>query len=668
MGYGDYIFWTAIIRDINKKLFNFENIWEKIKYLESIKCKDDEDIGVLDIKFTCSNTPFKFFLYCSNLKNSTKTMKFTKHLDCNHIFYNNPNVTSDMNYKNIVYFKIMSNYYWKKDFLEMNAKGTHHYVWDDQHWVKILADKFKLDEYQLHGDFHFSKNEIEKVKEYLPSRDFIIINYQCKIASRSYPKEKMQQVVNFLKDRILCVQIIPDSFKGTNFETLENIETIKGIFSFRETICFSSYAKFAILNHGGLSNGVACFGIKTVCLYSNLFNPISTVTNSEIPYLYCDHGNFCYDYNCEKCLEMKKETKSKDLLKVIKKEFKISKKINKAFNIIEIFSEKEDLTKEIFDESLIWLLELINFLDVNKRLNTKTKFIFNIDTLNNDNLIPRFISPIKLHKLSETDKKKINKISLSKFKKTYNTNFDFSENSYNIASKIFHKYFKFDKIILDEVNKLNISENTLGIHYKSSELFNPIKRYEMILIIKDFIKNNCVENIFCVTDKQSFIDEIKSLYPNYIIDYINVEEYNYEMKQQLTIASIVGMLVLSKCKTVIKTSSSLGCFSKIINPSLDLYTVSSLKKRSFPTGIVKPYKSESNLINLILDRTIDDNVLLYERTRFSFHKNIFIYYFYYLKYNYFDNLIEFLNFKTLMFFLLVLAPFMIIPFLTILPF
>ena len=55
-------------------------------------------------------------------------MKFTKHLDCNHIFYNNPNVTSDMNYKNIVYFKIMSNYYWKKDFLEMNAKGTHHYV------------------------------------------------------------------------------------------------------------------------------------------------------------------------------------------------------------------------------------------------------------------------------------------------------------------------------------------------------------------------------------------------------------------------------------------------------------------------------------------------------------------------------------------------------------
>ena len=348
MGYGDYIFWTATIRDIIKKLKKINDINEKLKFLESLKCKDEDDIGVLNIKFTCDETPFKFFLFCSNLKNSSITKKFTNHIDCEHIFKNNPNVTSDMNYKNIIYFKIMSNFYWKKDSLELNVKRARHYVWDDHHWVKILADKFKLKDYELQGEIFFTKEEFEKVKNYLPKEEFIFVNYQCKVESRSYPKEKMQEVVNYLtlKKKIKCVQIIPDSFRGVKFHELDNVDIIKNKFDFREALCFASHSKFAILNHGGLSNGLACFRKKTICLYSNLFNPISTKTDSEIPYLYSNHGEFCYDYKCKKCIELIKNSNPLDLINVIEN---ILVKDN-----IKEFSDYHDKTNNIVNSYIIW--------------------------------------------------------------------------------------------------------------------------------------------------------------------------------------------------------------------------------------------------------------------------------------------------------------------------
>lgn len=68
------------------------------------------------------------------------------------------------------------------------------------------------------------------------------------------------------------------------------------------------------------------------------------------------------------------------------------------------------------------------------------------------------------------------------------------------------------------------------------------------------------------------------------------------------------MLALSKCKVVIKSSSSLSTFSKIINPSLKLYTVSAMKKNWFPHSYVEEYKTNNNNnIKKILERTMKDH-------------------------------------------------------------
>lgn len=64
------------------------------------------------------------------------------------------------------------------------------------------------------------------------------------------------------------------------------------------------------------------------------------------------------------------------------------------------------------------------------------------------------------------------------------------------------------------------------------------------------------------------------------------------------------MVGLSKCGTVIKNSSALSAFSKIINPSLNIFTVSAMKQKWFPTGVIKVYKTKSNKIKKILARTM----------------------------------------------------------------
>jgi hypothetical protein len=47
------------------------------------------------------------------------------------------------------------------------------------------------------------------------------------------------------------------------------------------------------------------------------------------------------------------------------------------------------------------------------------------------------------------------------------------------------------------------------------------------------------------------------------------------------------MLCLSKCKTVLKNSSALSSFAKVINPSLNIYRINSYKFNPDPNNI--PY-------------------------------------------------------------------------------
>lgn len=307
----------------------------------------------------------------------------------------------------------------------------------------------------------------------------------------------------------------------------------------------------------------------------------------------------------------------------------INKK-NKKNNIIKIISNAEDLREGIYGQCLTWLLEVLYYLEKNNIYdinNNNTKVIFDINTLNNKNLIPKFIQPKKIYNIDKSLEPI--KISFDKYKsKNKIESFDLDIKSFEKTNKIFNKYFKFNDFITNEVNKLNISENALGIHFRGSDKLldsdpeaNYISKEEMILIIQDYIKHNNILQIFCCSDEQSFVTEIIKLYPNKVIQYKQKRLTNSDNnglhrqgqnssdkdRDNLTNSCIIDMLALSKCATIIKSSSALSSFSKIINPSVKLYTVSATLNPWFPTPVAEQYKSKSEKIIKILERTMKND-------------------------------------------------------------
>jgi len=291
-----------------------------------------------------------------------------------------------------------------------------------------------------------------------------------------------------------------------------------------------------------------------------------------------------------------------------------------------IYSEKHHLTEGIYGQCLAWLLELLNNLIENNKINDNTRIIFDINTLNNNNLIPNFIVPKNIYTFKIDDT--VNKISLLEFKQNNKISFKFNEHSYEIANNIFNKFFKFNNFINNQIHEVNLSSKSLGIHYRGTDKnfdngqSNSISCDEFLLIIDDYLKKNDVSNIFCCSDEEIFISKIKKKYPEKIIEYKQLRSNNSKnfgffrngqyssesIQNDLTNNSIIDMLLLSQCNTIIKTSSALSCFSKIINPNINLYCTAAMKQKWFPAGLVKPYNSESKIIQKILQKTMAGHV------------------------------------------------------------
>lgn len=265
MGYGDWIHWTSVIRDL------YLYINENKSYIQKIECiiklfnrfKNYKYYGVLKYKTTNNYDPFKIFI------SQTKKQQ-------EEIFLNNPYITYDENYPNYVEFKFKRQDYYN------SRKGFK----DDMHVVTRYCWKLGLKNYKIKAEIYFTLKEKRKVKRILksiPNKDFIFIqptNY--KIYSR-YTFEKFQEIVNKLKDKILFLQDGPEYFKGKKTRLLENTVNTVGRTTFRESVLLMKYAKLCLVNESGLSIASNTVNAKTLAIYNSSFNPILTNYSNVIP-------------------------------------------------------------------------------------------------------------------------------------------------------------------------------------------------------------------------------------------------------------------------------------------------------------------------------------------------------------------------------------------------
>ncbi len=379
MGYGDYIHWTAIIRDLYNDINNSPNLLEKINKIQNYQKNNNKGIGIINFICRDRNINFKFnvqIIYKGNI---------LEHKQAKIVFKNNPKVTNDENYPNLINLLIQSDGYVNWENGEIKS------YMDDIHVVDRYASKLGIKNYSLHGELFFTEEEENNVKKYLPKEEFILIEAQNhKKEQRSYSFEKIQKIVDKFHKKIKFIQVSPIKFADKESRFLKNCQIITDL-SYRENILMSKYCKLAIVPEGGLSNGFACTNAKTICIYLPRFNPRMTSFPNFINIDVTNDGNHIEFNNFPNRFNEKVETlinnhNENEIIEIVNQfidnelnneSFKIevsNGEIIDKFTILKIKEEKKFVTDEI-----LVLQPYVNKLNINPKITNLTEKLLSIN-------------------------------------------------------------------------------------------------------------------------------------------------------------------------------------------------------------------------------------------------------------------------------------------------
>ena len=202
--------------------------------------------------------------------------------------------------------------------------------------------------------------------------------------------------------------------------------------------------------------------------------------------------------------------------------------------------------------------------------------------------------------------------------------YSLGDNFYEL-NKLFFKYFKIPDKIMDIASDLNL-DNYFGIHFRGTDktddsLMNTKITMDVFLsIIKEYININKINNIFVCTDEKKFVEQLKLTLSNHhninlkfsrnfdLLNQKNLTWYENENKNSNGQSAMIDMICLSKCKSVLKNSSALSSFAKLINPNLEIYRLNSCKMFNptcpyFPDAhipLLRPNSNYTEITNRIL--------------------------------------------------------------------
>ena len=214
--YKKYIYWTSIIRDIYNQVNKEKNIESKLKKIAK-SMKKKYNYGVTGCQKANDVSHFKFYVNILNEGNILDG-KYSRL-----IFINNPYITKDINYPNLIFFDI-------------EAKSFNSY---DE--VSDIARNLKIKKFSLDIDLHFTKNEKFKVHQYLPNEDFIFIDN-----TKEYHND-IQNIINNFQNKLNFIQI--KHIDNTNdVNCFENVKILNNVLTFREMLYFIGFSKYCILS------------------------------------------------------------------------------------------------------------------------------------------------------------------------------------------------------------------------------------------------------------------------------------------------------------------------------------------------------------------------------------------------------------------------------------
>lgn len=177
------------------------------------------------------------------------------------------------------------------------------------------------------------------------------------------------------------------------------------------------------------------------------------------------------------------------------------------------------------------------------------------------------------------------------------------------------KHLKVKAIILNRLNitankyKFNF-DNTIGVCYRGTDRKEtPRVEYVRYLpVINKLLKANRKLRIYIQSDEIEFVDFIKSRYPNsfYILDFqisskggSVVHKINKKSGYEMGIDCVLMMLLLSKCKYMVKNFSNLTDFTAYFKKDNNIIHIFSNQKEKIRNDLNKSLEYEPNILKRI---------------------------------------------------------------------
>jgi len=195
-------------------------------------------------------------------------------------------------------------------------------------------------------------------------------------------------------------------------------------------------------------------------------------------------------------------------------------------------------------------------------------------------------------------------------------------NDWHYLHALWSRHFAIPARVLNRAAALEPGAHTLGIHFRGTDKLNaawdtnPVSHADFLALLADFIQNHPeVDRLFVATDDPAFLDAARVRFQGLELTTSGVAGFHKEALGSPSNAdhALLDCLLLSRCRWVLKTSSALSGFAKVLNPELTIHRVAASKLFDvmpyFPVAYIPRLTSTDPECSRILERLMKDDWL-----------------------------------------------------------
>lgn len=236
--------------------------------------------------------------------------------------------------------------------------------------------------------------------------------------------------------------------------------------------------------------------------------------------------------------------------------------------------------------------------------------LWNIDTRAYGKVIPGILNPKSTWGTPDQHETPV-ELDLYAYKSGYGHRFALDESSFTLAHNALHRWFRLSDVSIGMVPE-GLTDAWLGAHYRGTDKQTDTNETDatsidsFIVFMEDMCQRFSFEGVFICSDSSAFIDQMGDSFHGIPVMSIKQERSSDERslhmdlipdddtkKFEMALVAMADTIALSQCGHVLKCSSALSAWAKVLQPRCQLHQVAVTRHPWFPVSVVPMYQPAS---------------------------------------------------------------------------